>query len=67
LVNKRGALPSFDREGLSTAVLARLAPEWASLPSWHGGSVYGQPVRSAEELQAFYQRELKRQRELRPA
>lgn len=67
LVSKRGALPSFDREGLSTAVLARLAPEWASLPSWHGGSLYGQPVRSAEELQAFYQRELARQRELRPA
>ncbi len=67
LVRKRGALQSFDRDGLSTEVLARLAPEWASLPSWHGGSVYGQPVRSAAELQAFYRQELNRQRELRPA
>ncbi len=67
LVRKRGALESFDREGLSVAVLARLAPEWASLPSWHGGSVYGQPVHSAESLQAFYRRDLQRQRLLRPA
>lgn len=67
LVRKRGALQSFDRDGLSTEVLARLAPEWASLPSWNGGSVYGQPVRSAAELQAFYRQELNRQRELRPA
>jgi len=67
LVRKRGALQNFDRDGLSTEVLARLAPEWASLPSWHGGSAYGQPVRSAAELQAFYQQELSRQRVLRPA
>ena len=67
LVHKRGALQNFDRDGLSTEVLARLAPEWASLPSWHGGSAYGQPVRSAAELQAFYRQELSRQRVLRPA
>ena len=67
LVRKRGALQNFDRDGLSTEVLARLAPEWASLPSWHGGSAYGQPVRSAAELQAFYRQELSRQRVLRPA
>lgn len=67
LVRRRGALESFDREGLSVGVLAKLAPEWASLPAWHGGSAYGQPVRSADELQAFYRRELVRQRELRPA
>ena len=66
-MRKRGALQNFDRDGLRTEVLARLAPEWASLPSWHGGSAYGQPVRSAAELQAFYRQELSRQRVLRPA
>ncbi len=67
LVRKRGALESFDREGLSTAVLARLAPEWASLPAEGGGSAYGQPVRSTTELQAFFRRELERQRGARAA
>jgi muramidase (phage lysozyme) len=67
LIRKRGVLESFDREGLSAGVLARLAPEWASLPSWSGGSFYGQPVHSVEDLQAFYQRDLARQRELSPA
>ena len=64
LVRKRGALHHFDREGLSEAVLARLAPEWASLPTLSGGSMYGQPVRSARDLQAFFRRELGRQRRL---
>jgi muramidase (phage lysozyme) len=67
LVRKRGALHHFDREGLSEPVLARLAHEWASLPSLSGGSVYGQPVRSARELQAFFRRELDRQRLLAAA
>jgi lysozyme len=62
LVHRRGALQRFDREGLSGEVLARLAPEWASLPSHHGGSVYGQPVHSADALRSFYQRDLERQR-----
>jgi muramidase (phage lysozyme) len=64
LVHRRGALRQFDREGLSAEVLARLAPEWASLPSHHGGSVYGQPVHSADSLRAFYQRDLERQRRI---
>lgn len=67
LVRKRGALQRFDREGLSESVLARLAHEWASLPSLSGGSVYGQPVRSTRELQAFFRRELDRQRLLAAA
>ncbi len=64
LVEKRGALSAFDREGLTAEVLARLAPEWASLPTLAGGSAYGQPVHGTAELQGFFQRELKRQREL---
>lgn len=67
LVRKRGVLQRFDQEGLSGPVLARLAHEWASLPSLSGGSVYGQPVHSARELQAFYRRELDRQRLLASA
>ncbi|MEB3201133.1 MAG: glycoside hydrolase family 104 protein [Synechococcaceae cyanobacterium] len=62
LVQRRGALARFDREGLSPAVLARLSPEWASLPGLDGASAYGQPVKSVDELQAFFARDLARQR-----
>jgi muramidase (phage lysozyme) len=65
LVDKRGALSAFDREGLTPEVLARLAPEWASLPTLGGASAYCQPVRTTAELQGFFQRELERQRDLR--
>lgn len=64
LMRKRGALSPFDARGLTTEVLARLAPEWASLPAHHGGSYYGQPVKGVEELQRFFQGELRR---LRPS
>lgn len=67
LVERRGALSRFDREGLSAEVLARLAPEWSSLPTQSGGSFYGQPVKSLNELQRFYQSELNRQRGLSAA
>lgn len=62
LVEKRGALQSFDRQGLTTEVLARLAAEWASLPTHQGESYYGQPVKGAAELLSFYRAELTRQR-----
>jgi len=62
LIAKRGALTPFDQRGLTPEVLARLAPEWASLPAWHGGSWYGQPVKSVSELQRFYSDELRRLR-----
>ncbi|MEA5416057.1 glycoside hydrolase family 104 protein [Synechococcus sp. BA-132 BA5] len=64
LVQARGALQSFDRQGLTAEVLARLAPEWASLPTLDGVSQYGQPVKDRGELQRFYQRELDRLRRL---
>lgn len=38
LIAKRGALTSFDQRGLTQEVLHRLAPEWASLPAFGGGS-----------------------------
>ena len=64
LIEERGALRRFDQAGLCAEVLARLAPEWASLPSHGGGSYYGQPVKGVAELLAFYRRELERQRDL---
>ncbi|MCT0208166.1 glycoside hydrolase family 104 protein [Synechococcus sp. CS-1332] len=67
LVQERGALQSFDRQGLTAEVLARLAPEWASLPTLEGVSHYGQPVKHRSELQRFYQRELERLRRLASA
>lgn len=62
LAERRGALRQLESQGLSRDLLARLAPEWASLPTQAGGSYYGQPVKSAAELQAFYSGELARQR-----
>lgn len=67
LVAKRGVLQRFDQEGLSETVLARLASEWASLPTLTGQSAYGQPVHRASELQRFFQSELQRQRLLQLA
>ncbi|WP_216908368.1 glycoside hydrolase family 104 protein [Synechococcus sp. CCY 0621] len=67
LVHERGALQRFDRHGLTAEVLARLAPEWASLPTLDGVSHYGQPVKDRSELQRFYQRELERLRRLASA
>jgi muramidase (phage lysozyme) len=60
LIEWRGALQLFDRGGLTADVLARLAPEWASLPAHHGGSYYGQPVKCRQELVAFYRSALAR-------
>jgi len=62
LVEKRGALAAFDRQGLSPEVLHRLAPEWASLPTHQGESHYGQPVKDGEELRSFFGAQLIRQR-----
>ncbi len=62
LIEKRGVLGHFDRQGLSDEVLARLAPEWASLPTASGGSYYGQPVHGAQELQRFYATQVARLR-----
>jgi len=62
LIQRRGALNLFDRNGLTADVLARLAPEWASLPAHHGGSYYGQPVKQRQELISFYQSSLVRHR-----
>ncbi len=63
LVERRGALQAVDRTGLCATVLARLSREWASLPASHGGSYYGQPVKSRQELIKFYANALERIRQ----
>ena len=54
LIERRGALQEIDRHGLTSAAMARLAPEWASFPTWSGSSAYGQPVKSRRDLERFY-------------
>jgi hypothetical protein len=46
------------KEGLSTSVSAKLAPEWASFPTTSGRSFHGQPVKSLSELQSVYKQSL---------
>jgi len=67
LVEKRGALAAFDRQGLTPEVLHRLAPEWASLPTYQGESHYGQPVKDAEDLRSFFGERLIQQRRIATA
>lgn len=51
LIERRGVNPYTDRPTPQT--VAKLAPEWASLPTLQGKSYYGQPVKSFGELQKF--------------
>lgn len=51
LIERRGVNPYTDRPTPQT--VAKLAPEWASLPTLQGKSYYGQPVKSFSELQRF--------------
>lgn len=49
-----GGFARLEKEGLSPAVAAALAPEWASFPTQSGASYYGQPVKSLQKLQEVY-------------
>ena len=62
LVERRGALKEIDRKGLTRNAMAKLAPEWASFPTWTGRSAYGQPVRSPQDLASFYSSNLRQLR-----
>jgi len=62
LVDRRGVLDQVDDRGLTREVMSVLSKEWASFPSNNGKSAYGQPVKKAAELSAFYRNNL---RELR--
>lgn len=58
LIERRGVLGEVDRSGLNASALARLAPEWASLPTAQGDSYYGQPVKRQQALLRFYRDQL---------
>jgi muramidase (phage lysozyme) len=58
LAKRRGALTEIDQRGLTKAAMAKLAPEWASFPTFSGHSAYGQPVKSHQELASFYSKNL---------
>jgi muramidase (phage lysozyme) len=42
--------------GLTPQIVDRLAPEWASLPTLQGRSYYGQPVKSYDQVQKYFER-----------
>jgi lysozyme len=63
LADQRGALADVDRGELSDEAMARLAGEWASFPLHHGGSAYGQPVKTAQGLRRFFQERLRHHRQ----
>lgn len=55
LASQRGVTQQMlASEGLSDNVLNKLAPEWASLPTFSGQSYYGQPVKGAGELRGKF-------------
>jgi muramidase (phage lysozyme) len=58
LAKRRGALKEIDQRGLTKAAMAKLAPEWASFPTYTGRSAYGQPAKSHQELASFYSKNL---------
>lgn len=51
LLRWRGVDP--DRDPITRETVAKVAREWASLPTLEGRSAYGQPVKSFEALQKF--------------
>ena len=55
LIERRDALDEADAGELTPQLLAKLAPEWASLPTLKARSYYGQPVKKTEDLQEFYE------------
>lgn len=51
-----GGLSAISQAGtLTPEIQARLAPEWASFPTLAGSSYYGQPVKSASQIQKFFE------------
>ena len=58
LVERRNALRLADSGKITPTLIAKLAPEWASLPTYGGNSYYGQPVKRYEDLRRFYEENL---------
>ena len=62
LIERRNALALADQGKLTPQLLAKLAPEWASLPTMQAQSFYGQPVKKHADLKAFYEQSLEQER-----
>ncbi|MEO1003346.1 MAG: endolysin [Cyanobacteria bacterium J06638_7] len=58
LIRRRGALQLADQGVFSPELAHRLAPEWASFPTFAGRSFYGQPVKRYDDLRRFYEANL---------
>ena len=58
LIERRGALSLADQGRFTPELAASLSPEWASFPTLHGSSYYGQPVQRYSVLRSFYERNL---------
>lgn len=58
LIEKRGALHLADAGAMTPELANKLAPEWASFPTYSGRSYYGQPVKRFNELKRFYESNL---------
>jgi muramidase (phage lysozyme) len=57
----RGVTASLlESEGFSRNVSNKLAPEWASVPTYSGRSFYGQPVKAYSDLQRVFSSSLAR-------
>lgn len=57
-----GGLAAFQndlKKGDIRTISNRLAREWASLPTFSGNSAYGQPVKKLDDLQTYYNEQLK--------
>ncbi len=57
LIERRNALAMADQGELTPQLLAKLAPEWASLPTLQAKSFYGQPVKKAPRPQGLLRKE----------
>lgn len=55
LIKQRGVDPT---KPITPQLLAKLAPEWASLPTTQGVSFYGQPVKKFQELKKVWDQTL---------
>jgi lysozyme len=58
LIDRRNALGLVDAGRITPTLVSKLAPEWASLPTYNGSSYYDQPVKTYDNLRLFYENNL---------